>query len=779
MHRLAALAVLLALAGQDPKPAAEEPLPAGAVARLGSSRLRHGGVVTGVSFSRDGSVLSSGSLDHLVMSWDVASGKRLHVLDGKLGHVHAVRSAPDGKRLAAGYERGLLLWDPSDKDHAAVRLGETETTALDFSPSGWVLAAGQRDGTVILFNVSTREEIRRLEAHRGAVHSLAFSPNGSRLATAGRDAVVRFWDVSKGKELYKGEGHQKEIFSVAFSPDGKEAATAGHDGTIRLWDASTGKPAKIVAEKQGLPYSALFSPDGTELAWSAAGRIHLGNVNEDRPPRDLEGYSGSSVCLAFSSDGKRIASGGQDGLVRLWDRATGAALFPPSGHDNAVTRVSLSGDGTTVASVGRDSTIRIWEVSRGAERLKISAPSVHCIGISWDGKTLASEGTDSKIRFWETASGQEQGSLEGSPVGSFAFTPDGDRLITVDQQGQLHCWDLKTKQELWKRKAHQSPVVSVGLSVDGGYVLTTGEDDGKFTVRLWKASSGEPGPVLGDSEEPFFCETISPDGTLLASGSKDGMLQLWELPSGRKAARLQAHSDVLSSIAFSRNSKLLYTAGYDKIVKVWESASGQEVMALPGHLGFVLSVSASGNDLIASGGMDGTPLVWKPSLAAPRPGNEKGSALWEDLASKDARVAMSAVWRLAQMPTEATALARARIPGPPEEEVLKKILGRLNDDSATVRNQALEELRSVAPDAETQLSSKLKDAGSQETRDAIRTVLEELRATPTTSRELLRRLRALHVLEIVGAREELARIAKAGAGSRQGEDARRTLERLR
>ncbi|KAA6414440.1 MAG: hypothetical protein FRX48_01189 [Lasallia pustulata] len=234
----------------------------------------HSGMVMAVAFSPDGKQLASGSHDQTVRIWDAATGATLQTLEGHSNLVNAVAFSPDGKQLASGsYDKTVRIWD-----------------------------------------AATGATLQTLEGHSRSVNAVAFSPDGKQLASGSYDKTVRIWDAATGATLQTLEGHSGRVYAVAFSPDGKQLASGSDDKTVRIWDAATG--------------ATLQTLEGHSVRiWDAATGATL---------QTLEGHSGRVYAVAFSPDGKQLASGSDDKTVRIWDAATGATLQTLEGHSAGV-----------------------------------------------------------------------------------------------------------------------------------------------------------------------------------------------------------------------------------------------------------------------------------------------------------------------------------------------------------------------------------------------------------------------------------------------------------
>ena len=284
----------------------------------------------------------------------------------------------------------------------------------------------------------------------------------------------------------------------------------------------------------------------------------------------FKGLASRVRCLAFSPEGYLLASGGDDGSIKLWELSTGNSIQTLKGHANVTSGLTFSPDGQLLASSGDDGSIKLWEPSTGRTRQTIRAHTdwVSCIAFSPDGHLLASGSDDGSIKLWEVPAGKIVGTLKGNTdwIYSLAFSPGGRLLASGSLSKSIKVWNISTQKTAYTLKGHANMAASVAFSPDG-HLLANGNDDG--SIELWEVSTSKALGTLIEHSRWVRCVIFSSNGQLLASGSDDQTIKLWNVATRKVAQTLIGHTDRVESVIFSLDGHLIASGGRDKTIILW------------------------------------------------------------------------------------------------------------------------------------------------------------------------------------------------------------------
>lgn len=830
-----ALTLSLAAVGQEPKRTDRfgDPLPDGAVARLGTLRFRHGAPIKFIAPALGGkAILTVGG--RMARLWDPHTGRQLwhcrcgEVLELRGRYGDGVRAAvsADGRRLAVAFDTGVRLWDlDARRELAPVSEEGGVVTSVALSPDGRTLASGTSGGTIRVWDLDDRTP-RTLARNSGWVLALAFSPDSRRLAASNVEDSVRVWDLAAGDGPRRLGGVAKWSGPLAFSPDGKVVAAAGggpmnrftttreRGPAVMLWDLASGRKRRDLGLWDAAATAVSFSPDGHRIA--AAGLLNPPTVWDLSTGAEVVAAraAAETAAVAYMPDDDVLACGSDAGTLSLWDEGKATSPGPDAGP---IVALALSSEEGLVAGCGGDATIRLWRLPAGLEERRLDAPVdrsfwtpsrlatfAPALAFANGGRVLVAAhdtwcawGAPNGDRLWKR-------SLSAVPrvevrafaaEGSVCVTKERNRVIVLREPGGRSEWPLGAEGQTFLQSVSASPD---GRTVAVVSRMLNGSPRAVFTLSLHEAAGGRELRRWGLELHAFAGPVFSPDGAWLAWVDGRG-LRVASAATGRFLRTINFSGDPAAEASreqvgaaqvldFSHDGRMI-ALGTDGGALVWEAATGLKRCELThGHRGGVRCVAfAVGDRTLATGGNDSTVLLWDltgtraPLGGGPPPAPGLPSErLWVDLAETNGARARRAIWALAASPGEAAPFLGTKLSPvmPANPERLAALIANLDADSFETRARATAELEGMRESAAPGLRQALEQGGP-ETKRRAQELLEKLEGEGGPER--WRELRAVEALEHMASPEATALLKSLAAGApdaRLTKEAKAALQRL-
>jgi RNA polymerase sigma factor (sigma-70 family) len=601
--------------------------------------------------------------------------------------------APDGKTMVVGADDGIHFWDVATGRTVRKLTGGQRAEALCFSSDGQTLFS-REPGCIRVWDIAGGRQLRQFETGQVDIRSntlFCLSPDGRTLIAGegqGSSETFKVWDPATGAERWRWEGAPVGI--MGWSPDG-HTLIAGelHGPAVLFLETATGRELRRV-DVPVASGSRLPSPGLRVMAVKAVNdpTIALVGLNTGRELRRLAADPDAGVPRTFSPDGKLLATTGVPGLLptrgtpfRLWEVATGNELYRLEGPLGQALWLSWVSDQTVAFGLANETALRFWDLARDEEVNPTDGHRGYVFGVAFtpDGRRLISAGRDNTVRSWDPAARRELGQFEAGHrdgVHRMALAPNGRTLVTGSfLEREVRRWDAADGGEIrrlpvagWLRCLAWSPadrVVAAGLAT-GPLTVAAGQFVPGNVVQLldptdateldrWEtpadavafsadgrllAAGGGPATAIRDVETRreqgrcawpdgmvVRCLAFSPDGQTLAiggghraAGQAPGRLTLWDVAGRKKRRTITALPKTVECIAFSPDGRLLAAGTRDNGVHLRDSATGEELRRLRGHQNVVCAVTfAPDGRTLASGSYDSTVLVWNVADLFDRP----------------------------------------------------------------------------------------------------------------------------------------------------------------
>lgn len=364
---------------------------------------------------------------------------------------------------------------------------------------------------------------------------------------------------------------------------------------------------KVITSKVGNYWAACFT----------TGEVRVWQMGSNTLYAIMQAHSNASA-LAFTSDGRTLASGGRDTLIKLWDVESKTLLRVLTGHTSYVNSLDFSPDGQILASSDAEGIIHIWDVSTGASLKTIAVSHEAVFDIHWhpDGRLLAGACSDHAVHIWDTQSGERVQTFSGHKqyVITVKFSPDGMWLVSGSYDHTVKLWDVNSGVAVKTFSGHTNSVGTVDFSPDGKIVASGSFD---ANIYLWKLNSNEAHMILSGHKDAIHSVAFARNGVTILSGGKDGTIREWDMASGDNIHVIAGYSNLFYDVSFSPDGRSLASNGLDAILTLWNAATGKPEAHLHGHRQSIISVAWSPDgQQLASGSNDQTIRIWNTETGA-------------------------------------------------------------------------------------------------------------------------------------------------------------------
>lgn len=530
--------------------------------------------------------------------------------------VYGASASPDGRFMVTASRDGTgKIWDIAQGKQIGATLEHDNTiTEAKFSPDGKLIATASLDGTARIWDARTGLPKTAPLQHDGGVNTVSFHPTGSSLLTGSRDGTARLWQPTTGLPIGEPLSHSAHVYTAEFSNDGRRIVTSSLDHSSRVWDFETRDPISGPLLHPSRVYDTSISNDGSIVLTSSPGSETIKLWSSDGALM-RSAYVPSLRCAALSPDGSFYGAGTSDGHAILWDTETGSQVGRIMSHPRLVQSIRFSPEGHRVLTSSHDGAARLWDAFTGAP---LCQPMRHQGGLydaqfSPDGTMALTVGEDMTARAWDirTQLNTASTSVHQSNISSLALSPDAQFLAVGTKHGTVSLWNQTTGANIGAVK--QVPgdyygIATVAFSPDGTSLLVRA----KSSLRVFETDQLiERFPAI-TRPAPFSVSAFSPDGTQIATGSYDGVVQFWNSHSGDQISTPLPHKTKIEELTFSPDSQYLGTASYRGECRIYELQGDlQSYLVLPHPIEVNDIVFSPTGELLATASRDGKVRFWK------------------------------------------------------------------------------------------------------------------------------------------------------------------------
>ena len=495
-------------------------------------------------------------------------------------------TSADGRLLARSEPDRIVVHDAltgAEKHSLGKGTRDGLEWRLSFSRDGQTLVA-KSPARVEFWDLARRKlaAIRRLAGPINLDWLWAI-PDGVTLGIRKPKGIIELWNRKTGltRTIRPDAVSGRHDFSVQFSIDGRKLAilrwVGDRDwGPIHIWDVGTATLAATCPVDRLTSHGGTFMPDGRHLILTRSPVAQIRRF-ESFSPEVVAGHADEAWAVAFSHDGRILASGSDDtendDTLKLWDAASGQLLQGWRGHPGTVSSLAFSPDGGTLASasLSPSQNLRLWDSATGRLQATLGGHTdrVRSVVFSPDGRLLASAGSDRTILLWDATSGKAIASFIGhaDTVREVAFSPTGNSLASASNDKTVRLWDVATGRV--SRVFHSARKCAAVAFAPGGHTLAAADEGGD--IMLLDQVTGARLATIHSDHDQLFTLAFSPDGRTLAAAGLSRVIHLWDVLTGQELISLRGHAAQINALVFSPDGRTLASCSHDGAVKLWRS----------------------------------------------------------------------------------------------------------------------------------------------------------------------------------------------------------------